>query len=187
MATPKTLAAPQREALLATLQARFEKNPLRHDGIGWSAVQARLDAAPGKLWTLAQLEASGGEPDVIGRDAQTGACFFADCAAETPKERRSLCYDRVALDERKEHKPAGSALEAAAAMGATLLDEAQYRLLQSLGSFDTKTSSWLLTPPEVRKLGGALYGDRRYDRVFIYHNGASSYYAVRGFRCGVYV
>ncbi|TCJ18744.1 DUF4256 domain-containing protein [Flaviaesturariibacter flavus] len=189
MTTPvkKQLSKAQREDLLGILGSRFEKNRSRHKDIDWSQVRARLEGAAEKLWTLSELERTGGEPDVIGRDAGTGAFLFVDCAAESPKERRSLCYDRAALDERKEHKPAGDALTAAAAMGASLLDEAQYRALQAVGSFDTKTSSWLLTPPEVRRLGGAIFGDRRYDRVFIYHNGASSYYAARGFRCCVWI
>jgi hypothetical protein len=145
-------------------------------------VEARLKAAPAKLRALEAMEASGGEPDVIGRDGRSGPFLFVDCAAESPKGRRSLCYDRKALDARKEHKPADSAMDVAAAMGVELLDEAQYRRLQELGEFDTKTSSWLLTPPAIRKLGGAVFGDRRYDTVFLYHNGADSYYAARGFR-----
>jgi hypothetical protein len=174
-------------ALLATLQARFEKNPQRHPTQSWPDVQARLQAAPQALSTLLQMELSGGEPDVVGRDEFSGAYLFVDCSPETPADRRNLCYDRAALDARKANKPASSAMETAEAWRATLLDEEQYRHLQSLGEFDLKTSSWLLTPASVRKLGGALFGDRRYGRVFIYHNGADSYYGVRGFRVMVRV
>lgn len=179
--------ATERDPLLQTLKARFEKHPRRHEGLAWAAVRARLDAQPAALGALQQMEATGGEPDVIGHDAATGAFVFCDCAAETPAGRRSLCYDRAALDARKHNKPGGNAVEMAASMGAALLTEDQYRHLQTLGSFDQKTSSWLATPPDVRKLGGALFGDRRYGRVFVYHNGADSYYAVRGFRAWVVV
>lgn len=168
--------------LLATLEARFRKHPTRHPGLEWATVRARLEAAPEKLRSLSEMEDSGGEPDVVRFDAETGELRFVDCAAESPKGRRSLCYDREALESRKDAPPADNALDRAAAMGIALLTEAEYRDLQALGEFDTKTSSWLLTPPEVRQLGGALFGDRRYGRVFTYHNGAPSYYAVRGFR-----
>ena len=176
------LSPAQRNELLSTLKARFEKNMNRHKGLDWTKVQARLEAAPEKLWSLNEMENSGGEPDVVGHDKKTGAYIFYDCAAESPKGRRSICYDRAALDARKEHKPKTSAMDMAAAMGIELLTEEQYRELQKLGEFDTKTSSWVLTPPEIRKRGGALYCDRRYNHVFLYHNGADSYYAVRGFR-----
>lgn len=170
------------DALLEALEARFRKHPKRHPGIEWSAVRSRLARHPRALATLAEMERTGGEPDVIAHDARSGRITFCDCAPETPAGRRSLCYDRKALDARKANKPAGNAVEAAAAMGITLLDEAQYHQLQSLGEFDRKTSSWIETPADVRALGGALFGDRRFGRVFIYHNGADSYYAVRGFR-----
>lgn len=177
------LSAKQREELLGTLQARFEKNPSRHTGIDWTAVQKRLDdAAPAKLAALHQMEATGGEPDVIGQDAKSGEFLFVDCAPQSPGARQSLCYDREALDGRKKFPPQGCVTELAAAIGVELLDEEQYFALQKLGEFDTKTSSWLKTPPEIRKLGGAIYGDRRYNRVFIGHNGADSYYSGRGFR-----
>lgn len=172
----------EREALLSTLRKRFDKHMTRHAGMAWADVLARLDAQPAALRSLAAMEATGGEPDVVARDGASGPIVFCDCAAETPTGRRSLCYDREALDSRKEHKPQGSAMEMAAAMGIDLLTEAEYHALQALGTFDTKTSSWLKTPAEVRQLGGALFGDRRYGRVFTYHNGAASYYAVRGFR-----
>lgn len=178
----KKLSPDQRDALLSELKDRFEANMDRHKGLEWADVRARLEAAPEKLWSLNEMERTGGEPDVVGYDAQTGEFLFYDCAAESPKGRRSVCYDRAALDSRKEHKPANSALDMAAAMGIELLSEAEYRSLQKLGSFDTKTSSWIKTPPEIRKLGGALFCDRRYDHVFVYHNGAESYYAARGFR-----
>jgi len=174
--------AKQRETLLATLQARFEQHPQRHKGIDWADVQARLEAAPAKLKALEQMEETGGEPDVVGRESASGAILFFDCSAETPAGRRSLCYDREALDARKKDKPAGCATELAEQIGIELLDEAQYRQLQELGSFDQKTSSWLRTPGSMRKLDGALFGDRRYERVFTYHNGVQSYYAARGFR-----
>ncbi len=170
------------DALLEALEARFRKHPKRHPGIEWSAVRSRLARHPKALATLAEMERTGGEPDVIAHDAGSGRITFCDCAPETPAGRRSLCYDRKALDARKANKPAGNAVEAAAAMGITLLDEAQYHQLQSLGEFDRKTSSWIETPADVRALGGALFGDRRFGRVFIYHNGADSYYAARGFR-----
>jgi hypothetical protein len=173
----------QRAALLTALKARFEQHPLRHKGIPWDKVQARLEAASEKhRRTLADMEQTGGEPDVVGHDRKTGEFIFVDCSAESPKGRRSVCYDRKALDSRKEHKPKTSAEEMAAAIGIELLTEEEYRNLQALGEFDLKTSSWLKTPAAIRSLGGAIYGDRRYGRVFTYHNGAESYYAVRGFR-----
>ena len=176
------MTAKQREALLGTLRARFEKNMERHEGLEWAKVQAKLEADAGKLRSLHEMERTGGEPDVVGHDGKTGEYIFFDCSAESPKGRRSVCYDREALESRKEHKPQDSAVEMAAAMGIELLTEEQYRELQELGSFDEKTSSWLKTPPAIRKLGGALFADRRYDHVFVYHNGAPSYYAARGFR-----
>lgn len=169
-------------ALLKTLQARFTAHPERHRGLAWDAVQARLASHPTALKTLAAMEASGGEPDVTAYETKTGIVTFTDCSTESPLGRRSLCYDRAALDARKEAKPKDSAVEAAATLGAALLNEAQYRALQELGEFDTKTSSWIVTPPEIRELGGALFCDRRYGQVFTYHNGAQSYYAARGFR-----
>ena len=172
----------QQDELLGTLQNRFEKHPQRHKGLQWAKVEARLSGNAGKLKALREMEDTGGEPDVVGADKKTGECLFFDCAAESPKGRRGLCYDRKALDARKENKPKDSAQDVAAAMGIEILTEAQYRELQILGEFDTKTSSWVQTPAEVRKLGGALFCDRRYDTVFLYHNGADSYYAVRGFR-----
>lgn len=172
----------ERDDLVQRLQARFARHPHRHTGIAWEQVAARLDANPAALEVLARMEASGGEPDVMGRDEASGQYLFCDCSAESPAERRSLCYDRAAWNARKEAKPQGSAAEAAAEIGVELLDEAQYRALQALGEFDLKTSSWLATPADVRALGGALFGDRRYGRVFVYHNGAQSYYAARGFR-----
>lgn len=176
------LKATERETLLQTLKTRFEKNKQRHKGISWEDVQARLEAHPGKLWSLQQMEESGGEPDVIGKDKKTNEIIFCDCSPETPKERRNTCYDHAALEARKENKPGDSAIAMAEAMGITLLTEQEYHYLQELGAFDLKTSSWILTPEHIRKLGGAIFGDRRYDHVFIYHNGASSYYAARGFR-----
>ena len=176
------MKAKERDALLETLEARFAKNTTRHKGIAWDAVRARLDGNAAALKTLHAMDASGGEPDVFGTDKDTGAILFCDCSKETPSGRRSLCYDRAALDARKENKPQGSAVEAARELGVELLSEAQYRDLQKLGEFDTTTSSWVLTPPDVRKLGGALFCDRRYGKVFVYHNGAQSYYAARGFR-----
>lgn len=176
------LPAAQQGELIATLKARFKKNMKRHKGIPWAEVQTRLEAAPEKLWSLHQMEQTGGEPDVIGRDKKSGEFLFCDCAPETPKGRRSICYDAEALESRKEHKPKDSAVAMATAMGISLLTEEQYRELQDLGPFDAKTSSWLCTPPEIRKLGGAIFGDFRFGRVFVYHNGAESYYAARGFR-----
>ena len=176
------MTAKQRQELLATLKARFEKNAGRHKNLDWEKVQARLERDPAKLRSLHEMEQSGGEPDVIGYDRKSGEFLFCDCAAETPKGRRSLCYDREAQESRKEHKPKGNAIDTAAAMGIELLTEEQYRELQTLGTFDAKSSSWIQTPPAIRKLGGALFCDRRYDTVFVYHNGAESYYAARGFR-----
>jgi hypothetical protein len=180
--TKKKLSADQREELLKTLKTRFEKNKQRHKGIEWTAVQAKLEANAEKLWTLDDMETTGGEPDVVGYDKKTGEYIFYDCSAESPKGRRSVCFDGEALASRKEHKPANSAMEMAADMGIELLSEEEYRALQQLGNFDLKTSSWIQTPAAVRKLGGALFCDRRYDQVFLYHNGAESYYAARGFR-----
>jgi hypothetical protein len=174
--------AKQREDLLKTLKTRFEKNMARHKDIKWDKVQAKLETNAEKLSSLNEMEATGGEPDVVGHDKKTGDFIFYDCSAETPKGRRSVCYDREGLDSRKEHKPENNALDMAAAMGIELLTEEQYRELQKLGEFDLKTSSWIQTPVTIRKLGGALFADRRYDTVFVYHNGAQSYYAVRGFR-----
>lgn len=176
------MKAKERDALLQTLKDRFEANMHRHKGIAWADVQARLESHPKAMESLAAMEASGGEPDVIGQDKKTGQVTFCDCAAESPAGRRSVCYDRAALDARKEHKPQGSAVEMAAEMGVELLTEEHYRALQGLGEFDAKTSSWIATPPDVRSLGGALFCDRRYGKVFVYHNGAQSYYAARGFR-----
>ena len=176
------LSKKQREELLRTLQARFEKNMNRHQGLEWAEVQAKLEVSTEKLWSLREMERTGGEPDVVGQDRKTGEHIFYDCSLESPKGRRSLCYDREALESRKEHKPKDNAIAIAAAMGIELLTEEQYRELQRLGSFDTKTSSWVKTPSAIRELGGALFCDRRYDTVFLYHNGAESYYAARGFR-----
>jgi hypothetical protein len=176
------LSAEQGEELLKTLKARFEKNMQRHEGLDWAKVQAKLEANPEKLWSLHEMERTGGEPDVVGQDDKTGEIIFYDCSAESPKGRRNVCYDREALESRKEYKPADSAINMATAMGIELLSEEQYRELQKLGNFDTKTSSWVKTPAEIRKLGGAIFADRRYDHVFVYHNGAESYYGVRGFR-----
>lgn len=176
------LSPAQREELLTALKARFEKNMDRHKGIDWAKVQARLEANTEKLWSLNEMERTGGEPDVIGHDKKTGEYIFCDCSAESPKGRRSVCYDGEALEARKEHKPKDSAVGMATAMGIELLTEEQYRELQKLGEFDTKTSSWVKTPPDIRKLGGALFCDRRYANVFLYHNGAESYYAARAFR-----
>ena len=172
----------QREELLSTLKSRFEKNMNRHKGLDWSKVQTKLEADPEKLWSLNEMERTGGEPDVVGHDKKTGEFIFYVCSAESPKGRRSICYDREALEARKEHKPKDSALNMAAAMRIDLLTEEQYRELQKLGDFDTKTSSWIKTPADIRKLGGALFCDRRYNHVFVYHNGADSYYAARAFR-----
>lgn len=174
--------APERDQLLQTLKARFDKHPSRHEGIAWDLVQARLESHPAALTSLQAMEASGGEPDVIGFDKKSGKITFCDCSPETPSGRRSLCFDREALNARKENKPDGSAVDMAASMGIELLTEEQYRALQTLGEFDLKTSSWVATPKDVRALGGALFCDRRYGRVFTYHNGAQSYYAARGFR-----
>jgi hypothetical protein len=180
--TKKQLSAKQGEELLRVLKARFEKNMNRHEGLEWAKVKAKLEASTEKLWSLSEMERTGGEPDVVGHDKKTGEYIFYDCAAESPKGRRSICYDREALDSRKEHKPKDSAMDMAAAIGIELLTEEQYRELQKLGNFDTKTSSWVKTPSAMRKLGGALFCDRRFDTVFLYHNGAESYYAARGFR-----
>jgi len=178
----KQLSPAQHAELLTTLKARFDKNMRRHKGLEWARVQAKLEANPEKVWSLSEMESTGGEPDVVGLEKKTGEVIFYDCSAESPKGRRSVCYDREALDARKEHKPKDSAIDMATAMGIELLTEEQYRELQKLGEFDTKTSSWVKTPSEIRKLGGALFCDRRYDHVFVYHNGADSYYAARGFR-----
>jgi Protein of unknown function (DUF4256) len=178
----RDLSPEQREELLRALKARFEKNMNRHKGLEWDKVRAKLDANAEKLWSLNEMEKTGGEPDVVGHDKKTGEYIFYDCSAESPKDRRSLCYDREALESRKEHKPKDSAIGMAAAMGVELLTEEQYRELQKLGNFDAKTSSWVKTPSEIRELGGALFCDRRYDTVFVYHNGAESYYAARAFR-----
>ena len=178
----KKLSSEQHEELLKTLKARFEKNMNRHKGIDWAKVQARLEANPEKLHILDEMEITGGEPDVVDHDKKTGEYIFYDCSAESPKDRRSLCYDHEALEKRKEHKPKDSAINMAADMGIEILSEEEYRALQKLGNFDTKTSSWVKTPSEIRKLGGAIFCDRRYDTVFLYHNGADSYYAARGFR-----
>ena len=178
----KELSPKEREALLQTLKTRFEKNKSRHQGLEWAAVQTKLEANPEKLWSLHAMESTGGEPDLVEQDKNSGEFVFYDCAAESPNGRRSLCYDHEALESRKANKPENSAMEMAAEMGIELLSEAQYRSLQQLGKFDTKTSSWLKTPAEIRKLGGAIFGDWRYGQVFVYHNGAESYYAARGFR-----
>jgi hypothetical protein len=180
--TQNELAPAQREELLRKLKARFENNMNRHNGLKWAKVQARLEANPEKLWSLSEMERTSGEPDVLGHDQKTGQYIFFDCSAESPKGRVSLCYDREALDSRKEHKPKNSAADLAAAMGIELLTEEEYLEMQKLGEFDTKSSSWVKTPPDMRKLGGALFGDRRFGRVFFYHNGAESYYGGRGFR-----
>ena len=178
----KNLSPEQREDLLRTLKARFEKNMNRHEGHEWAKVQAKLEANTEKLWSLNEMERTGGEPDVVGYDKKTGEYIFYDCSAESPEDRRNVCYDREALESRKEHKPKDSAMNMADAMGIEVLTEEQYRELQTLGEFDTKTQSWVKTPVEIRKLGGAIFCDRRYNHVFVYHNGASSYYGVRGFR-----
>ncbi|HEX6627347.1 MAG TPA: DUF4256 domain-containing protein [Gemmatimonadaceae bacterium] len=187
MAKAKVLTGKQRDALLQTLSARFETHKQRHAGLEWTSIQARLESNSAKLWSLNEMERSGGEPDVVGIDKATGEFIFVDCSAQSPEGRRSLCYDREALDARKEHKPKSSAVDMATAMGAVLLTVDEYQRLQELGEFDTKTSSWVQTPPKIRKLGGALFCDRRYDTVFIYQNGAESYYAARGFRCSLKV
>lgn len=178
----KELSPEKREELLKILKIRFEKNMNRHKNLEWPQVQAKLQSNTEKLWSLYEMERTGGEPDVIGHDKKTGEYIFVDSSAESPKDRRSLCYDREALESRKEHKPKNSAIDMAASMGIELLTEEQYRELQKLGTFDTKTSSWIKTPTDIRKRGGALFCDRRYDTVFVYHNGAESYYAIRGFR-----
>src|SRR5438132_54161 len=178
----KELSSAQREELPRALKARFEKNMDRHKGLEWTKVKAKLEARTEKLWSLNEMERTGGEPDVVGFDKKTGEYVFYDCSAESPKGRRSVCYDREALESRKEHKPKDSAMNMAAAMGIELLSEEQYRALQKLGNFDTKTSSWVKAPSDIRKLGGALFCDRRYNTVFVYHNGADSYYAARAFR-----
>ena len=182
MHTDRDLAPEQQAALLHTLQARFEKHSNRHPGLEWAQVRARLEAHSEKLWSLAEMERTGGEPDVIGQNETTGEYIFCDCSAESPKGRRSICYDPAARDARKENKPEHSALGMAAEMGVEVLSEEQYRALQTLGEFDTKTSSWLLTPDDIRQRGGAIFGDRRYGRIFTYHNGADSYYGARAFR-----
>ena len=178
----RELSPEQREEILRTLKARFEKNMNRHEGLEWAKVQAKLETNTEKLWSLNEMETTGGEPDVIVHDKQTGEYIFYDCSAESPKGRRSVCYDREALESRKEHKPKNSAMDMAADMGIEVVSEEEYRELQKLGNFDTKTSSWVKTPGNIRKLGGAIFCDRRYDTVFVYHNGAESYYAARGFR-----
>src|ERR1700721_2794968 len=178
----KSLSLEQRKQLLTALKARFEKNMTRHKGLEWVKVQVKLEAVAEKLWSLHEMERTGGEPDIVGHDRKTGEYIFYDCSAESPKGRRSLCYDREALESRKENKPEDNAIDVATAIGIELLTEEQYRALQKLGNFDAKTSSWVKTPSAVRKLGGALFCDRRYDTVFLYHNGAESYYAARGFR-----
>lgn len=182
MASKKSLKAAERDELLQALKARFEKHMNRHKNLAWADVQKKLEASADKLWSLNEMEKTGGEPDVVGYDKKSGEIIFVDCAAESPKGRRSSCYDREGLESRKEHKPENNAIDMAAAMGVELLNEEQYRELQQLGNFDTKTSSWLKTPPQIRKLGGAIFGDYRYGTVFIYHNGAQSYYSSRGFR-----
>jgi hypothetical protein len=176
------MKAQQREALLKSLKARFEKNMNRHKGLEWAKVQAKLEATPEKLWSLGEMERTGGEPDVVGHDKKTGEYIFYDCSAESPANRRRVCYDREGLESRREHKPESNAIDSAVAMGIELLTEQQYRELQKFGNFDTKTSSWVKTPSEIRELGGALFCDRRYGTVFVYHNGAQSYYSARGFR-----
>jgi Protein of unknown function (DUF4256) len=187
MPKAKELTANQRDGLLKILRSRFEANMHRHADLEWSAVSARLPSRSDTLWSLNEMEQSGGEPDVVGTDKTTGECIFVDCSVQSPKGRRSVCYDREALEARKEHKPKASAVEMATAMGATILTVDEYHTLQALGEFDTTTSSWVQTPAKVRKLGGALFCDRRYDTVFVYHNGAESYYAARGFRCSLRV
>jgi hypothetical protein len=187
MPRAKEITAKQRDSLLETLKARFDAHMDRHAGLEWNTVQARLESNPARLWSLNEMEQSGGEPDVVGIDGTTGECIFVDCSPQSPKGRRSVCYDREALDARKEHKPRTSAVEMATAMGAALLTVDEYQELQTLGQFDTTTSSWVQTPARIRKLGGALFCDRRYDTVFTYHNGAESYYAGRGFRCSLRV
>lgn len=182
MENKKDLSAEKQQELLRLLKVRFEKNRNRHTGLEWAKVQAKLEAHTEKLWSLNEMEATGGEPDVVGHDKKTDEYIFYDCSPESPKGRRSICYDREGLESRKEHKPAGNAIDMAATMGIELLTEAEYRALQQLGDFDTKTSSWVKTPSDIRKRGGALFADRRYNNVFVYHNGAQSYYGARAFR-----
>ena len=182
MENKEELLPEQREELLSVVKARFEKNRQRHTSLEWEKVQSKLEANPEKLWSLYEMESTGGEPDIVGQDVNTGEYLFYDCSAESPKGRRSLCYDREALESRKENKPQNNVIDVATAMGIELLSEEQYRALQKLGNFDTKTSSWLKTPVEIRKLGGAIFGDFRYGNIFVYHNGADSYYAGRAFR-----
>ncbi|MGD0417316.1 MAG: DUF4256 domain-containing protein [Terriglobales bacterium] len=183
----KELSGEQRERLLKALKVRFEKNMNRHKGLEWAQAQAKLEANAEKLWSINEMERTGGEPDVVGQDKKTGEYIFYDCSAESPKDRRSLCYDREALESRKENKPKGNAVDLAAAIGIELLTEEEYRELQKLGNFDAKTSSWVKTPSGIRKLGGAIFCDRRFDTIFVYHNGAESYYAARGFRGSIRV
>ena len=183
----KKLSPGESDALLATLKSRFEKNMNRHQGLTWAKVQVRLEADTAQLWSLHEMERTGGDPDVVGHDTRTGEFIFHDCSAESPAGRRSLCYDREALKSRKENKPANSAMDVAAGMGTEILTEEEYRALQALGEFDTKTSSWIRTPSDIRQRGGALFCDRRYGHVFVYHNGAESYYAARGFRTSLRV
>jgi hypothetical protein len=178
----RQLSSKERDDLLKTLKTRFEENMQRHKGFQWNSIQKKLEASPGKLWSLNEMEKTGGEPDVVSFDKKSGEYFFFDCSAETPAGRRNVCYDHEALEARKEHKPKNSAVAMAVEMGIEILTEEEYRELQKLGNFDIKTSSWIITPPEIRKRGGALFCDRRYDHVFTYHNGAQSYYAARGFR-----
>ena len=180
--TKKELSSEQREELLRAMKIRFEKNMNRHKGLEWAKVKTKLEANTKKLWSLSEMERTGGEPDVVGHDQKTGEYIFFDCSAESPNGRRSVCYDREGLDSRKEHKPENSAIDMAAAMGIEVLTEEQYRELQKLGNFDTKTSSWVKAPADIRKLGGALFGDRRFGHIFVYHNGAQSYYSARAFR-----
>jgi len=187
MNSKKELSPEQHEGVLSALKARFEKNMVRHSGLDWAEVQARLQAHPEKIWSLSEMERTGGEPDVVGKDAKAGVIIFYDCSPETPAGRRNTCYDQAARLKRKVAAPASSALEMAEAMGAGLLSEAEYRELQQLGEFDLKTSSWLFTPEKIRNLGGALFADRRFDTVFVYHNGADSYYGARGFRTSLKV
>ncbi|MBN2273270.1 MAG: DUF4256 domain-containing protein [Bacteroidales bacterium] len=187
MKNKRELSPEQHQKLIRTLKTRFEQNMNRHIGLEWAKVQAKLDANPQKLWSLNEMERTGGEPDVIGHDIKSGEYIFYDCSAESPKGRRSLCYDRLAMESRKDHKPENNTIDMATAMGIELLTEDQYRELQKLGIFDTKTSSWVKTPAEIRKLGGAIFCDRRYNHVFVYHNGAESYYGVRGFRSSLRV
>jgi Protein of unknown function (DUF4256) len=185
MPPKKSLTSQQSKHLLATLKYRFDKNPHRHKALKWPEIEAKLESAPGKLWSLNEMERTGGEPDVVSHDKTTADFIFYDCAAESPKARRSFCYDRAAWQSRKEAKPKNNAIDSAAAMGAEILTEDQYRALQQLEPIDLKTSSWILTPARIRQLGGALFCDRRFDTVFTYHNGAESYYAARGFRCSL--